>query len=390
MAALEGVATQGRIQRIRQALSPAEWRRAQIMFGSILLLHVVGFGVFILFVLPEHYRGLGIGVTVLAYTLGLRHAFDADHISAIDNTTRKLMNDRLSEPEKRRPLSIGFYFSLGHSSIVVAIGIGIVIAERTVFAAISHQGSGLEQFGTVFGTLVSAIFLYLIAVLNIVILAGIMKVFRSMREGVYDEPELERQLNNRGLMYRFFGRWMKLITKEWQMYPVGVLFGLGFDTATEVILLGTTALLALQALPWYSIMCLPILFTAGMTLMDTVDGLFMNVAYSYAMYNPVRRIYYNLMITGLSVFICFMIGTIEVLGILPTELHWRGSFWHFMSNFNINTAGFAIVAMFLLTWLGAVVFWRVGHVEQKWGSRLRTAGASDGPEHAIDGGTRAA
>jgi nickel/cobalt transporter (NiCoT) family protein len=201
-----------------------------------------------------------------------------------------------------------------------------------------------------------------------------MKVFRSMREGIYDEPELERQLNNRGLMYRFFGRWMKLITKEWQMYPVGVLFGLGFDTATEVILLGTTALLALQALPWYSIMCLPILFTAGMTLMDTVDGLFMNVAYSYAMYNPVRRIYYNLMITGLSVFICFMIGTIEVLGILPTELHWHGSFWHFMSNFNINTAGFAIVGMFLLTWIGAMVFWRVGNVEQKWGSRLRTAG----------------
>jgi high-affinity nickel-transport protein len=358
------------------------------MFASIVLLHVLGFGIFILFVSPSHYKGLGIGIAGLAYTLGLRHAFDADHISAIDNTTRKLMNDRTGEKESRRPLSIGFFFSLGHSSIVVAIGIGIVVAERAVFGAVSNQGSGLEQFGTVFGTLVSATFLYLIAVLNIVILAGIVKVFRAMREGIYDEPELERQLNNRGLMYRFFGRWMKLITKEWQMFPVGVLFGLGFDTATEVVLLGTTALLALQALPWYAIMCLPILFTAGMTLMDTIDGLFMNVAYSYAMYNPVRRIYYNLTITGLSVFICFMIGTIEVLGVLPTELHWHGSFWKFMSNFNINTAGFVIVGAFLLTWLGAMVYWRVANLEEKWGSRLKAEGDAMimGAEHSMDEG----
>jgi high-affinity nickel-transport protein len=189
-------------------------------------------------------------------------------------------------------------------------------------------------------------------------------------------------------MYRFFGKWMKLITKEWQMFPVGVLFGLGFDTATEVVLLGTTALLALQSLPWYAIMCLPILFTAGMTLMDTIDGLFMNVAYSYAMYNPVRRIYYNLTITGLSVFICFLIGTIEVLGVLPTELHWHGAFWKFMSNFNINTAGFVIVAMFLLTWLGAMVYWRVGRLEEKWGSRLRAENDAiiGSAEHALDDG----
>jgi high-affinity nickel-transport protein len=385
---MELVSREGRWQQIRGSLTPKEWRRAEGMFACIVLLHVLGFGIFILFVSPSHYKGLGIGIAGLAYTLGLRHAFDADHISAIDNTTRKLMNDRQGEKESRRPLSIGFFFSLGHSSIVVAIGIGIVVAERAVFGAVSNQGSGLEQFGTVFGTLVSATFLYLIAVLNIVILAGIVKVFRAMRDGIYDEPELERQLNNRGLMYRFFGKWMKLITKEWQMFPVGVLFGLGFDTATEVVLLGTTALLALQALPWYAIMCLPILFTAGMTLMDTMDGLFMNVAYSYAMYNPVRRIYYNLTITGLSVFICFMIGTIEVLGVLPTELHWHGSFWHFMSNFNINTAGFVIVGAFLLTWLGAMVYWRVGHLEEKWGARLKAEGDAliMGAEHSMDDG----
>jgi high-affinity nickel-transport protein len=376
----------GRWTQIRRSMTPREWTRARWMIGSIALLHVLGFGIFIAFVLPGHYRGLGIGIAGLAYSLGLRHAFDADHISAIDNTTRKLMNDRVDEPEPRRPLSVGYYFSLGHSTIVVAIGAGLVIAERAVYTAVSNQHSGLEQFGGVFGTLVSASFLYLIAVLNIVILAGIIKVFRAMRAGVYDEAELERQLNNRGLMYRMFGRWMRSITKEWQMYPVGVIFGLGFDTATEVALLATTALFASRALPWYSIMCLPILFTAGMALMDTIDGLFMNVAYSYAMFNPVRRIYYNLMITGLSVVICFFIGTIEVFGLAPQEVHWHGAFWNFMANFNINTAGYVIVGLFIATWIGAMTYWRVGHVEERWGSRLAAEGQAivEGAEHAIE------
>jgi high-affinity nickel-transport protein len=341
------------------------------MVGTILLLHVIGFGIFIAFVLPGHYKGLGIGIAGLAYSLGLRHAFDADHISAIDNTTRKLMNDRIDEPEPRRPLSIGYYFSLGHSTIVVAIGAGLVIAERTVFSAVSNNGSGLEQFGGIFGTIVSASFLFLIAILNIVILAGIIRVFRSMREGLYDEAELERQLNNRGFFYRIFGKWMKSITKEWQMYPVGVIFGLGFDTATEVALLATTALFATRALPWYSIMCLPILFTAGMSLMDTIDGLFMNVAYSYALFNPIRRIYYNLMITGLSIMICMFIGAIEVLGLLPMELHWRGGLWNFFENFNINTAGYVIVAMFIVVWAGSMLVWKYARIEEKWGARLR-------------------
>jgi nickel/cobalt transporter (NiCoT) family protein len=341
------------------------------MFGSILLLHVLGFGIFIAFVVPEHLKGFSIGITILAYTLGLRHAFDADHISAIDNTTRKLMNDRHGTPNSTRPLSIGYYFSLGHSTIVMAIGGGLVIAERVVFRAVSHNNSGLEQFGGLFGTFVSAAFLYLIAALNIVILSGILKVFRSMRQGLYDEAELEKQLNNRGLMYRFFSKWMRAITKEWQMYPVGVVFGLGFDTATEVALLATTALYAARNLPWYSIMCLPILFTAGMALMDTIDGCFMNVAYGWAFFNPVRKIYYNLMITGLSVAICLFIGTIEVFGLAPQELHWKGAFWNWMANFNLNTAGFIIVGLFIVTWAAAVIYWRVGHVEERWGERLR-------------------
>jgi high-affinity nickel-transport protein len=353
-----------KIKEFRRDLTPIEWLQTKLMFLSILFLHILGFGVFIVFVVPSNYKGLGFGVFVLAYTLGLRHAFDADHISAIDNTTRKLMN------EGKKPLSVGYFFSLGHSTIVVAIGAGIVIAEKTVYAAVSHNSSGLEQFGGIFGTIVSATFLYLIAFLNIIILAGIVSVFRRMRQGDFDEEELEKQLENRGFMYRMFGAWMKSITKEWQMYPVGVVFGMGFDTATEVALLATTALLATQALPWYAIMCLPVLFTAGMSLMDTVDGVFMNVAYGWAFFNPVRKVYYNLAITGLSVFICVFIGTVELLGLLPDELHLHGSFWSFMAGFNINTAGFVIVGTFIVTWVGALTIWRYGHVEEKWTARL--------------------
>jgi high-affinity nickel-transport protein len=361
----------GRYRQVRASLSEEDRRRTTWMFISIVFLHALGFGVFIAFVVPGHYRGLGISVAGVAYALGLRHAFDADHISAIDNVTRKLMNERREQHIDKKPISVGYYFSLGHSTIVIIIGAGIVIAEKAVFGAVSNNSSGLEQFGGIFGTIVSASFLYLIALLNVVILAGIYKVFRSMREGTYDEAELERQLQNRGLMYRFFGKWMRSITKEWQMYPVGVVFGMGFDTATEVALLATTAVLAARALPFYAIMCLPILFTAGMSMMDTADGLFMNVAYGWAFFNPVRKVYYNLAITGLSVAICFFIGTIEVLGLLPMELHIKGGFWNFMENFNINTAGFVIVGMFVVTWVGALVIWKYGHVEEKWTSRLR-------------------
>jgi high-affinity nickel-transport protein len=372
----QGSVPVGRMKQFQNSLSREEWRRTGWMFSTVVALHVLGFGIFIAFVVPGHYRGLGIGVSVLAYTLGLRHAFDADHISAIDNTTRKLMNDRRGT-DKPRPLSLGYWFSLGHSTIVIVIGVGIVVAEKTVFPAVSNTGSGLEMFGGIFGTVVSASFLYLIAVLNVVILAGIWRVFRSMRRGDFDEAELERQLENRGLMYRFFGKWMKAITKEWQIYPVGVVFGMGFDTATEVALLATTALLATRSLPWYSIMCLPILFTAGMCMMDTFDGIFMNVAYGWAFFNPVRKVYYNLAITGLSVAICFFIGTIEILGLAPTELNFKGPFWKDMANFNINAAGFVIVGMFVATWAGALLVWRIGHIEEKWSARLQpTAGRS--------------
>jgi high-affinity nickel-transport protein len=364
------------------AMTPQERTRVFAMYGVIAGLHVTGLLVLFVFVLPSHYRGLGLGVAVLAYTLGLRHAFDADHISAIDNTTRKVLGERQGTGQPR-PFGFGFFFSLGHSTVVVAIGAGIVVAEKTVFSAVSDSGSGLERFGGFFGTLVSASFLFLIGMLNLVILAGIVRIFASMRRGEYDEAELERQLEARGFFYRFFGRWMKAITKEWQLYPVGVLFGLGFDTATEVALLATTALLASQHIPWYAIGCLPVLFTAGMTLMDTTDGLFMNLAYGWAFFNPVRKVYYNLAITGLSVIICFFIGAIEILSLLPQEIKGlHHGFWGLVSHFNLNTAGFVIVAMFVLTWLAALLIWRFGHIEEKWGARLQHATA-DAPDRPV-------
>jgi len=240
MAIIELTAPRGRYQALKRSFSPREWRKINAMMVSIVALHVLGFFILIAFVVPGHYKNFGIGLGAIAYTLGMRHAFDADHISAIDNTTRKLLNERHGVEGTSRPLTLGYYFSLGHSTIVVAIGIGMVFAERAVFHAVSHSNSGLEQFGGVFGTLVSASFLFLIGLMNIVILAGIYKVFRSMRDGTYDEAELEAQLQNRGLMYRYFGKWMRSIDKEWKLYPVGVVFGMGFDTATEVALLAST------------------------------------------------------------------------------------------------------------------------------------------------------
>ena len=361
------------------AMTPVERRRTLWMYGSIIFMHVLGFFLFFAYVLPAHYKFFGIGLSITAYTLGLRHAFDADHISAIDNTTRKSMNDRQGT-DQPRPLAYGYFFSLGHSTIVFAIGVAIIIAASTVLPAVTHSDSSLESFGGTFGTIVSASFLFLIAILNLIVLAGIVKVFKSMRRGEYDEAELERQLENRGFFYRFFGKWMKAINKEWQMYPVGVVFGLGFDTATEVALLTSTALLASEHIPWQAIISLPILFTAGMTLMDTTDGLFMNMAYGWAFFNPVRKVFYNLAITGLSVAICLFIGGIETLSLVPQDFHnfsQTSGFWGFMYNFNINTAGFVIVGMFILTWVGAVLIWRYGHIEEKWTARLQGAGGKE-------------
>ena len=266
----------------------------------------------------------------------------------------------------KRPLGTGFFFSLGHSAIIVGVGVGIVFAARAVFGAMVDPNSAYETAGGAIGTSLSAGFLYLIALLNLIVLGGIFKVFREMRQGSYNEVELEAQLQARGLMYRFFGRFMRSINHTWQLFFVGMVFGIGFDTTTEVLLLAATTYAALQGLPYFAVLALPFLFAGGMMLFDTLDGAFMNFAYGWAFARPVRKVYYNLVITGLSIGAAFIIGTIEIFGVLTSEFHLNGSFWNLMANFNINVAGFCIAGLFVLMWAAALIYWRVGKVEDKW------------------------
>jgi nickel/cobalt transporter (NiCoT) family protein len=363
-----------RLRAVRAALTPAEWGRFGAMAGVVAAVNAAGWGIFVFAVAPHHFRyqgmGLGLGVALTAWTLGARHAFDADHISAIDNTTRKLMADG------KRPLGTGFFFALGHSSIIVVVGVGLGVAARAIFAAVVDPRSGYETIGKVVGTSLAASFLYLIAALNLVVLAGIHKVFRGLRAGAFDENELERQLQARGLMWRFFGRFMRSITKTWHMYFVGLVFGIGFDTATEVLLLAATAAAAAQGLPWYAVLALPLLFSGGMTLFDTADGCFMNFAYGWAFARPVRKVYYNLVITGLSIAVAFLIGSVEITGLLSSELNIHGGFWDFMASFNINRAGFAIAGLFVVVWAIAIAYWKLGGLDQRW----TPAGADHAPD----------
>jgi high-affinity nickel-transport protein len=315
-------------------------------------------------VLPHHphFQGLGIGfgVGLTAWTLGCRHAFDADHIAAIDNSTRKLMADG------RRPLGAGFFFGLGHSSVVMLVGVGITFAAKAVFTTAVRPGSGLAVAGGVAGTALSASFLWLIAALNLVVLVGIVRVFRNLRRGLYDEAQLEAQLQARGLMSRVFGRWIDSITHTRQLFFVGFAFGIGFDTATEVVLLAGTAAAATQRLVWYAVLALPLLFAGGMTLLDTADGLLMNTAYGWAFARPVRKVFYNLAITALSVAVAFLIGGIEIAGLLSTELHLHGRLADAIAGVDLNTAGYLIVALFLAVWAVAVLGWRLARLETRW------------------------
>jgi high-affinity nickel-transport protein len=355
----------------RTPLTRREWTRVGGMGAVIALLHIVGFGILILFVVPAHYQlstglfGLGTGIT--AYTLGLRHAFDADHIAAIDNTTRKLMADG------KRPLSVGFFFSLGHSTIVFTLTLVLALGLKAVGTSLQDDSSALHNYGGLIGTLVSGGFLYLLGIINLVILVGIVKVFRNMRRGHYDEAALEHHLDNRGFMNRILGRTMRSIRAPWQIYPVGVLFGLGFDTVTEVTLLVLAGTSVAAGLPWYAIMSLPILFAAGMALLDTIDGSFMNFAYGWAFSKPVRKVYYNITVTGLSVAVALLIGTAELMSILGEKLGLSGGVWDWTAGLDLNTIGFGIVGVFVLVWAVALAVWKFGRIEQRWSADLRPA-----------------
>ena len=352
------------------SLSVDERKRLGAMFGVIFFL-LIGGTLLMWAATSGHYKLadgtlFGWGTGFLALTLGMRHAFDADHISAIDNTTRKLMS------EGKRPLGVGFFFSLGHSSVVTALAILLNFGIKSLGAQVKNDNSKLHHYTGLIGTTVSGTFLVVIALLNMVVLISVLKVFKQMREGLYNEEELEKHLNSRGFMMRFFGPIARRIDTSWKMYPLGILFGLGFDTATEVALL-VLAGSSVIAGPWWAVLSLPMLFAGGMSLLDTIDGSFMNFAYGWAFSRPVRKVYYNIVITGLSVIVAIFIGGLEVAQVFAGQLNLTGGFWDYANNFNINRAGFIIVGMFVAVWAFALLLWRFGNIEQRWHEKAHAA-----------------
>ena len=372
-----------RFAQFRGSLTRRDWTSLGGMYGFIILLHVVGFGVLLGFVVPNHYQLGGdhpvfsIGVGILAYTFGLRHAFDADHIAAVDNTTRKLMADNaekeaagVARAEIRKPLSVGFWFSLGHSTIVFGLAFLLSAGVKALAGQVESDDSELHSVTGVVGASVSGVFLWVLGILNLVVLFGILKVFREMRTGRYDEAQLEDHLNKRGFMNRFLGGLTKSVRKAWHIYPIGVLFGLGFDTATEIGLLVLAGGAAAFNLPFYAILVLPILFAAGMCLMDTTDGVFMNAAYGWAFAKPVRKVFYNITITSISVAVALIIGTIELVGVLADQAKIDSGPLSAIASIPLDYAGYAIVAFFVLAWITALAVWRFGRIEEKWSADL--------------------
>jgi nickel/cobalt transporter (NiCoT) family protein len=353
-------------------LSRREWRELAVLLGVIAVMTAAGWTVLALLVSPRHFgvggQVFGVGLGVTAYTLGVRHAFDADHIAAIDNTTRTLMAGG------RRPVSVGFWFALGHATVVALLAAGIAAGARFVVALTDGDSMARHDLRAV-GTSISGLFLCLIGVLNLIAFLGIARVYRQARAGRYDPTALERALDGRGLLNRMLRPLLRTVRSPVQMYPIGLLFGVGFDTATEVTLLALAGSGAAAGLPWYAVLVLPLLFAAGMTLFDTLDGAFMTVAYGWAFAHPVRKLYYNLTITGLSVTVALGIGTVELVGVLHTQLRWNDGLSNWIAGMDLNNVGFVIAGLFLVAWAVAIAYWKVARVEHRW-----PASSPPGPE----------
>jgi high-affinity nickel-transport protein len=336
-----------------RSVTRGEWVRLGGFGAAVLVLHVAGWGLFLYY--SGHYRPL-VGLGLTAYLFGLRHAFDADHIAAIDNTTRKLLQ------QGRRPVGVGFFFSLGHSTIVFALSATLALSARVVHSEIP----AFQRYGAGIGTGVSGTFLWIIGVLNLIVLLDIVRIFREMRGGEYDRERLENRLLERGMMSRFFGGFFRLIDASWKMFPLGLLFGLGFDTATEIGLLAVAGGVATHDVPLPAVMSLPLLFAAGMALMDTLDGAFMTRAYGWAFSNPVRKVYYNITVTSLSIVVALAIGTVELLQVVSTQLTLSGAFWSRLNGLDFETLGYAVVALFLVMWAMSVAIWKLRRIEERW------------------------
>ena len=339
-------------------------RRPLMFVGT---LHVVAFGILFALVVPNHYlidgKIFGVGLGMFAYMLGVRHAFDADHIAAIDNTTRKLVS------EGRKANSVGLFFSLGHSTIVFVLGVLVAVGAKAASTLVAEDSTAHETLGLI-GTLVSGVFLIAIGLVNLFAFSGIMKIWREARNGELDEAALEEALNSRGFMVKLLRPLMRRITRPGHMYPIGVLFGLGFDTATEIGVLVLVGAGVTTGLPWYAVLVLPLLFAAGMSLFDTLDGVFMQSAYQWAFIRPGRKGYYNLTTTGLSVAVALIIGGIEIISLLNEKLEltdWPSSA---IASLNLDSVGYIIVGLFVAVFLGSTLYWRLGRVEQRWNAKL--------------------
>lgn len=363
--------------RFRASLTRADRRSLAGMTAVVVLLHAVGFGLLLGVVVPAHHPLGGehpvftVGVGLLAYTLGMRHAFDADHIAAIDNTTRKLIADdderaAAGRPRRGQPMSVGFWFSLGHSTIVFALSLLLALGVKALVGPVRDDSSTLHQVTGVIGPSVSGVFLWVLALVNIATLVGIVRVFRAMRRGGYDEAELESTLNRRGIANRFLGGLTRSVRRPWHIYPVGVLFGLGFDTATEIGLLVLAGGAAAFSLPFTAIIVLPVLFAAGMCLLDSGDGVLMNAAYGWASARPVRKVFYNLTITSVSVLVAVVIGTVQLAGVLADETGTTAGPLGWLAAVDLEDAGYGIVALLLLAWGVAVAVWHWGRIEERW------------------------
>jgi nickel/cobalt transporter (NiCoT) family protein len=331
----------------------AEWRQLGALYGVIGCLHLLGWGLYLQYAIT--YPPLA-GLGLAAYLFGLRHAFDADHIAAVDDSVRFMQR------KGRRPLSIGFFFSLGHSTVVLLLSIGIAYAAAVVKVHLPQ----LRGAGVIIGAGVSGAFLWIIGILNLLVLLDILKIWRSARSGTHGHAHLDELLQKRGLLNRLFAGVVRKFTHAWQMYPLGILFGLGFDTASEVGLLAMTAGASAGDLPVPAVLCLPILFAAGMTLMDTSDGVLMCKAYDWAFVNPLRKIFYNITTTGLSVAIALFVGSIELLQMFIGTLKLRGEFFELVAALDLKLLGYIVVAMFLLAWCLSLAFWKFGRLEQRY------------------------
>ncbi len=355
----------------RLQFSRAEWKRLAGLYGFIGFLHALGWGTYL------HYAGQYpqlVGLGFVAYMFGLRHAFDADHIAAVDDTVRFMLQ------KGKKPLGVGFFFSLGHSTVVLALAIGIAFAA----SAVKTELPQLKNVGAIIGASVSGTFLWIIGILNLLVLLDILKIWKAAKSGTHSHAHLELLLQKRGLLNRLFGgRLQKLMNHSWQMYPLGLLFGLGFDTASEVGLLAMTAGASVGNLPISAVLCLPVLFAAGMTVMDTTDGVLMCKAYDWAFLNPLRKIFYNLTTTGLSVAVALLIGSIELLQVLISMLSLRGRFFDFIASLDFGILGYAIVGMFLAAWGLSVALWKFGKIEARYSIGM---GKAHVHSHTHDGG----